>query len=90
MNPQWESLRTLQPPPEAHVLWVEVNEEGVHFLDAAFGAWDDLVNVRREYKSEGGRTLFKIFVAPGCLDEALGVLDRARKFIPIGEIRVER
>ncbi len=90
MTPRFPSLRTLPRPEEAHVVWVELDEEGVHFLDAVFGAWDDLANVRREYKPEGGRKLFKIFVAPGCLDEALGVLRRAGKFVRVGEIRVER
>ncbi|MEN3010467.1 MAG: hypothetical protein ABDI20_05750 [Candidatus Bipolaricaulaceae bacterium] len=89
MPERFAFLRSLPPPKEAHVLWVELDEEGLHFVDGIFGLHDGVANVRREYREVGGRKLFKIFVAPGCLSEALEVLERAKKFVRIGEIQVE-
>ncbi|MBC7109215.1 MAG: hypothetical protein H5T41_10630 [Methanomassiliicoccales archaeon] len=48
-----------------------------------------MANVRREYREIQGRKFFKIYVAPGCLAEALEVLDRLKKFVRIGEVIVE-
>ncbi|MCS7216774.1 MAG: DUF4911 domain-containing protein [Candidatus Bipolaricaulota bacterium] len=89
MPERFAFLRSLTPPKEAHVLWVELDEEALHFVDGIFGMYDGVANVRREYREVGGRKLFKIFVAPGCLSEALEVLERAKKFVRIGEIQVE-
>ncbi len=82
-------LRHQTPPKAAHVLWVEMDEDALHFVDGVFGLYDGLANVRREYRDVGGRKLFKIFVAPGCLAEALEILERAKKFVDIGEIQIE-
>lgn len=89
MTDRFAPLRHQTPPKEAHVLWVEMDEEALHFVDGVFGLYDGLANVRREYRDVGGRKLFKIFVAPGCLAEALEILERAKKFENIGEIRIE-
>lgn len=89
MPERFAFLRSLNPPKEAHVLWVELDEEALHFVDGIFGMYDGVANVRREYREVGGRKLFKIFVAPGCLSEALEVLERAKRFVRIGEIQVE-
>ncbi|MEN3009598.1 MAG: HAD family hydrolase [Candidatus Bipolaricaulaceae bacterium] len=41
-------------------------------MDGIFGMHDGVANVRREYREVGGRKLFKIFVAPGCLSNGPG------------------
>jgi len=50
-------------------------------------ATDGLANVRREYREEGGRKLYKLYVAPGAVEEVLRLLERARRFAPVGETR---
>ncbi|MBC7222013.1 hypothetical protein H5T56_03410 [Candidatus Bipolaricaulota bacterium] len=72
-----------------HVLWVEMDEESLHLVDGAFGMSDGVANVRREYREKDGRKFFKIYVAPGCLAEALEVLNRLQDTVSIGEIIVE-
>lgn len=89
MADRFAALRKLTPPKEAHVLWVEMDEEALHFVDGIFGLHDGVANVRREYREIGGRKFFKIFVAPGCLAEALEVLDRAKEYVRIGEVQIE-
>lgn len=89
MADRFSALRNLAPPEELPVLWVEMDEEALHFVDGVFGMYDGLANVRREYREIEGRKFFKIFVASGCISEALAVLERAKKFVRIGEIRVE-
>ncbi|MCS7239994.1 MAG: hypothetical protein NZ651_01940 [Candidatus Bipolaricaulota bacterium] len=89
MAERFPFLRNLTPPKKMHVLWVEMDEETLHTVDGAFAIHDGLVNVRREYREVGGRKLFKIYVAPGCLAEALAVLDRLKKIVRIGEVIVE-
>jgi len=74
---------------EARVLWVEAGDEAIHVLDGLFAATDGWVNVRREYTEEGAKKLFKVFVAPGYLSDAMAVLTRLRARSVIGEARVE-
>lgn len=80
-------LRTLTPPRDAEVVWVETTDKALHFLDGMLMATDGLANVRREYRGEEGRKLFKLYVAPGAMEEVLRLLERARRFAPVGEIR---
>ncbi len=89
MTERFSFLRELNPPRKMHVLWVEMEEEALHTVDGAFGMSDGVANVRREYREIGGRKFFKIYVAPGCLAEALEVLERLKKFVKIGEVIVE-
>jgi hypothetical protein len=89
MSERFPFLRGLKPPQKMHVLWVEVDEEVLHTVDGAFGMDDGVANVRREYREVGGRKFFKIYVAPGCLAEALEVLDRLKRAVPIGEVILE-
>lgn len=89
MVDRFERLRKLTPPRDIHTLWVEMDEETVHAVDGAFAMSDGVANVRREYREIGGKKFFKIYVASGCLSQALEVLDKLRKWVRIGEIRVE-
>jgi len=74
---------------DARVLWVEAGDDAIHVLDGLFAATDGWVNVRREYLEEGSKKLFKVFVAPGYLSDAMAVLARLRARSVIGEVRVE-
>lgn len=89
MADRFAALRALPRPGDAVTVWVETEPDAVHFLDAAFSAGPGLGNVRREYRDDGAKKLFKIYVAPGCVDDALQSLRRAARFVPIGEVRVE-
>ncbi len=82
----WEPLRRIRPPKDAEVLWVEVTDKDLHFLDGMLMVTDGLANVRREYREHGGRKLFKLYVAPGQLDEVRRLVERARAFASIGEV----
>lgn len=89
------------PRPQEGVFWVETTEEGLFFVDAVLMSQDGVANVRREYREEGGprgimtgraiprggRKFFKVYVPPGLADEALALLERLRRYVPIGEIR---
>ncbi|MFH1609533.1 MAG: hypothetical protein ABID40_02765 [Candidatus Bipolaricaulota bacterium] len=90
MADRFSALRTLPRPGDAVTVWVETDAEAVHFLDAAFSGLDGVANVRREYREDGARKLFKVYVAPGCLDDALRALRSAARFVAIGEVQVER
>ncbi|MCD5408787.1 DUF4911 domain-containing protein [Candidatus Bipolaricaulota bacterium] len=67
---------------------METTDKALHFLDGILMATDGLANVRREYREEGGRKLFKVYVAPGAVEEVLRLLERARRFAPVGEVRL--
>lgn len=90
MGDRWAALRALPKPGEALTAWVDTDPTAIHFLDAAFAAEPGLANVRREYRDEGGKRLFKLYLAPGAADEALAVLRRASQHVRIGEVRIER
>lgn len=68
---------------------METDPEAIHFLDAIFATGEGLANVRREYREEGGRRLFKLYIAPGGEEEARWTLRRAARHVRIGEIRLE-
>ncbi len=78
------------PPSDAQVVWVEAPDDTIHLLDGILSATDGLVNVRREYISEGDRKLFKVYVAPGALDEAVALLRAIGRYVPLGELRTEQ
>ncbi len=90
MGDRWAALRALPKPGDALTAWVDTDPEAIHFLDAVFATGPGLANVRREYRDEGGVRLFKLYLAPGAVDEALAVLRRASGYVRIGEVRVER
>ncbi|RLE31552.1 hypothetical protein DRJ54_00055 [Candidatus Acetothermia bacterium] len=81
-----EGLRRLVPPGEAEVLWVEIADKDLHFLDGVLMVTDGLANVRREFREEGGRKLFKLYIAPGQLEEVRRLIVRAGRFVHIGEV----
>lgn len=89
MAERFPFVQELPAPKKMHVLWVEMDEDTLHTVDGAFGMSDGVANVRREYREIGGRKFFKIYVAPGCLGEALEVLSRLRRSVRIGEVQVE-
>jgi len=90
MGDRFASLALLPRPRDAVTMWVETGAEAVHFLDAVFSAFDGIGNVRRQYREEGAKKLFRIYVAPGCTAEAERLVRSAARFVPIGEVRVER
>ncbi len=90
MTDRFAALRSLPRPRDAVTVWLEVDPEGIHFLDAIFSSSDGTANVRREYRDEGHKSLFKLYVAPGCVPEAERLLRVAGRFITIGEVRAER
>ncbi|MFO8034528.1 MAG: hypothetical protein R6U88_05135 [Candidatus Bipolaricaulota bacterium] len=77
------------PPGDAQVLWVETPDDAIHILDGIFAATDGLVNVRREYIGGGDSKLFKMYVAPGALEEVRALLRGIGRYVPVGEIRTE-
>ncbi len=89
MADRFAPLRALTPPADAREAWVDTDPEAIHFLDAIFATGEGLANVRREYREEGGRRLFKLYIAPGGEEEALRTLRRAGRYVRIGEVRLE-
>lgn len=90
MAERFAALRALPRPQDAVTVWVETDATAIHFLDAVFSAGPGLANVRREYRDEGPRRLFKVFVAPGGEADALRALRSAARFVRIGEVRIGR
>jgi len=74
-------------PDDAEVVWVEAPDDAIHLLDGILCATDGLVNVRREYITEGDRKLFKVYVAPGATDEACALLRAVGRYVTVGELR---
>jgi len=89
MGDRFAVLRSLAWPNDAITAWVEMEPEAVHFLDAVFSSSSGLANVRREYRDEAPRRLFKLFIAPGCVDEVGRTLSRASQYVRIGEMKVD-
>lgn len=77
-------------PRDTLELYVEMRERDIYFLETVFKGYDGIAHVRRDWYMKGGRRFVKIFVPPGLMDEALRVLEHAKRYIPIGEIRTER
>ncbi|QAA76295.1 MAG: hypothetical protein BIP78_0529 [Candidatus Bipolaricaulis sibiricus] len=89
MASRFAPLDRLPRPRDAITAWVETDPEAVHFLDAVFSAGPGLANVRREYRDEGTRQWFKVFIAPQSVDEALRTLRSAARYVRIGEVQIE-
>lgn len=89
MSDRFVGVRSLARPADAITAWVEMEPEAVHFLDTVFSSGSGLANVRREYCDEGARRWFKVFIAPGCVEEVRRTLVRTARYVHIGEIRVE-
>lgn len=80
----------LPPPPEDSVeIYVELEEEDLHLLDAVIEGYDGIANARREYREVGGHKEFRILTSPGYLEKSLEVIRDLRRFIFIGRITVE-
>lgn len=84
-----KALGELSPPREVYTLWVETNEAAVAFIEAVILWEDHIANVRREFRRIGGHTWFKMYVTPGCLEEVLRILERLKRFVYIGAVKVE-
>ena len=66
--------------------WIATNEEEIHFVDAILSAYDGLATVRREFKLQDGRAMYKVYVAEGMEDEFLEVMDRLKAHADIGAV----
>ena len=91
MNARAEKITEKVPPPpvESIEVFVELEEEDLHFLDAVIEGYDGIANVRREYRETAGDKEFRIYTSPGCLDQTLQVIRDLRRFIFVGRITVE-
>ncbi|GEM_PF-1826151 len=76
-------------PRDTLALYVEMRERDIYFLETIVKGYDGIAHVRRDWLMRNGRRFVKILVPPGLMDEVLAILKRARRYIPIGEIRTE-
>lgn len=85
-----ELAKTFSPPPANTIdVYVEIEEEDVHFLDAIMKSYDGVANVRREYRMVREQKQFRVLVSRDLLEETKEVLRNLRQYIYIGEIIVE-
>lgn len=77
------------PPEDSVELYVELEEEDLHFLDAVIEGYDGIANVRREYRVRDGGKEFRILTSPGYLDFTVETIRDLRRFLFIGKITVE-
>ena len=77
------------PPIDSTEVYVELEEEDLHFLDAILEGYDGIANVRREYRVVDGDKQFRILTSPSCLDRTLEVIRDLRRFIFVGRIVLE-
>lgn len=67
-----ETKKEFPPPPADTIdVFVEIDEEDLHFLDTVIKTYDGLANVRREYRKVKEQKQFLILVSPDFLDELL-------------------
>ena len=78
-----------EAPRDTLELYVEMRERDIYFLETIVKGYDGIAHVRRDWHVKGGRRFVKIFVPPGLMDEVLRVLEHAKRYIPLGEIRTE-
>jgi hypothetical protein len=64
---------------EAVVYWIATTEDEIHFIDAIVSAYDGLASVRRDFKLEEGRTMYKVYVSAGMEDEFLELMGRLKE-----------
>ncbi|MFB6290673.1 MAG: DUF4911 domain-containing protein [Candidatus Bipolaricaulia bacterium] len=85
-----KSTEEIPPPPEDSIeVYVELEEEDLHFLDAVLEGYDGIANVRREYRVVDGAKEFRILTSPGYLEKTLSVIRDLRRFIFVGKITIE-
>ncbi len=91
MVEQSKSLTKDIPPPPADSVevYVELEEEDLHFLDAIIEGYDGVANVRREYRVVEGDKQFRILTSPSYLDRVIEIIRDLRRFIFVGRIIVE-
>ncbi|MFW6111560.1 MAG: hypothetical protein ACOC7Z_00920 [Candidatus Bipolaricaulota bacterium] len=77
------------PPEDSIELYVELEEEDLHFLDAVVEGYDGIANVRREYRVRDGGKEFRILTSPGYLDSTVSIIRDLRRFIFVGRIKIE-
>ena len=77
------------PPEDSIEVYVELEEEDLHFLDAVIEGYDGIANARREYRVVKGRKEFRILTSPGYVDQTVSVIRDLRRFIFVGRIAVE-
>ena len=79
----------VKAPRDTLELYVEMRERDIYFLETILKGYDGIAHVRRDWHVKGDRRFVKILVPPGLMDEVLRVLEHAKRYIPIGEIRTE-
>ena len=77
------------PPEDSIEVYVELEEEDLHFLDAVIEGYDGIANARREYRVVNGRKEFRVLTSPGYVDLTVSVIRDLRRFIFVGRIAVE-
>jgi len=77
------------PPEDSIEVYVELEEEDLHFLDAVIEGYDGIANARREYRVLNGCKEFRILTSPGYVDRTVSVIRDLRRFIFVGRIAVE-
>jgi len=77
------------PPEDSMEVYVELEEEDLHFLDAVIEGYDGIANARREYRVVNGRKEFRVLTSPGYVDLTVSVIRDLRRFIFVGRIAVE-
>lgn len=77
------------PPEDSIEVYVELEEEDLHFLDAIIEGYDGIANTRREYRVVEGRKEFRILTSPGYVDRTVSIIRDLRRFIFVGRISVE-
>ncbi|MCS7198274.1 MAG: DUF4911 domain-containing protein [Candidatus Bipolaricaulota bacterium] len=82
-------LSDLPPPREALTVYVEISEKDVHFFDSALKAFNHRVTPRRDARLINGKLYYKSYVAPDFWPEIQSLLETLRRYIEIGEIKVE-
>jgi hypothetical protein len=63
-------------PSGTVVYWLATTEEEIHFIDAIVSAYDGLAGVRRDFKIEEGRSMYKVYVSAGMEEEFLELMER--------------
>lgn len=76
-------------PRDTLELYVEMRERDIYFLETIIKGYDGIAHVRRDWLMRNGRRFVKVLVPPGLMDQVLTIIKRAKRYIPIGEIRTE-
>ncbi|MFW6071083.1 MAG: hypothetical protein ACOC86_01705 [Candidatus Bipolaricaulota bacterium] len=85
-----DTLAGLPSPPEDSLeVYVEIEEEDLHYLDAVIEGYDGVANARREYREIRGHKEFRILTSSGYLNKTVEIIRDLRRFIFVGRITVE-